>query len=236
MRRSPFLWILLCIIGVAMALLLLRDRAPLGSDLDGGRIAQLVVLGIILVVALFGAIGRGALGQSLRYAVIWGLVIAVLLVGWTFRSELEWVVQRVQGELFPGTAVVATDPATGKEQVVVSRQRGGHFVLVATLNTAPIEMMVDTGASVVTLTPGDARLAGIETRNLVYRVSVQTANGSALAAPVILDSITIGSIERRRVAALVTQEGMLETSLLGLNFLSSLSSYTFAGGQLLLSP
>ncbi len=235
MRRSPFLWILLCIIGIAMVLLLFRDRMPPGTELDGGRIAQLIVLGVILVVALFSVIGRGALGQSLRYALIWGLVIAVLLVGWTFRSELDWVVQRVSGELFPGTAVVTTG-ADGAEQVIVSRQRGGHFVLVATLNTAPIEMMVDTGASVVTLTPGDARLAGIDTRALVYRVSVQTANGSALAAPVILDTISVGSIERRRVAALVTQEGMLETSLLGLNFLSSLSSYTFAGGRLMLSP
>ena len=49
-------------------------------------------------------------------------------------------------------------------------------------------------------------------------------------------ALTIGPIEQRRVLALVTEEGALDTSLLGLNFLSALSSYTVSGNQMILTP
>jgi aspartyl protease family protein len=65
---------------------------------------------------------------------------------------------------------------------------------------------------------------------------VQTANGATLAAAVVIDRLAIGSIERRRVAALVAQPGMLDQSLLGLNFLNSLQSFTVSGRQMILTP
>lgn len=235
MARSPFVWLLLIVVGLTAALLLLRPTGGAGIDINGGHIAQAVALVLVLGFLLSGMVGRARFGGAARYALAWGVIFLVAIVGYTYWDDLASVARRVAAEVVPGQPVtVETGGKSG--EVIINRFRGGHFVVVATVNQAPIEMMVDTGASVITLTPEDARLAGIPTRDLAYRVQVQTANGTALAAAVILDRLAIGSIERRRVSALVAQPGMLDTSLLGLNFLNSLESYTVSGRRMILTP
>ncbi|MNL56771.1 hypothetical protein D3C87_1802890 [compost metagenome] len=59
-----------------------------------------------------------------------------------------------------------------------------------------------------------------------------TANGPAMAAPVRLDEIAIGPISRRNVRAMVAQDGMLDESLLGMSFLSTLSSLNMQTDEL----
>ncbi|MGA7265289.1 MAG: aspartyl protease family protein, partial [Stellaceae bacterium] len=43
--------------------------------------------------------------------------------------------------------------------IVYTANERGHVVLDAAVNGAPVRMLVDTGASLVTLTPADARAA-----------------------------------------------------------------------------
>ncbi len=234
-RTSPFIWLVLGILGVALVLLLRRHESGSIADLANNRFAQAAGLVALLVFVSVGVIGRGSFGRTIRYALIWGLILVVILVGYTYRTELEIVAQRVMAEVFPGQPAIQTDEKG--DRVVINRgPRSTHFSVVVEVNNAPIEMVVDTGASVVTLTVEDARLAGIVTRRLRYVVTVSTANGIARAAPVTLDRLAIGPIEQRRVVALVAEEGMLETSLLGLNFLNSLSSFTISGNQMTLTP
>lgn len=234
-RSSPFLWAVLGIFGLALALLLLRGNGG-GADAPGdNRLPQAILLFGILVFIAAGIVGRGSFGRTARYALIWCVIVVVALVGYTYREELDTVLQRVKAEFFPGDAA-DRQQVEGGAVVIAQEPRSNHFIALALVNNAPIEMLVDTGASVITLTPEDARLAGLLTRRLQYVVEVATANGTAYAAPVVLDRIVIGPIEQRRVSALVAEEGALETSLLGLNFLQQLSSFTFAGGQLILTP
>ncbi len=56
-----------------------------------------------------------------------------------------------------------------------------------------------------------------------------------MAAPVTLDSVRVGSIERRRVPAVVTQGDGIGVNLLGMSFLGTLSSLDFRGERLVLS-
>jgi len=55
-------------------------------------------------------------------------------------------------------------------------------------------MLVDTGASLVTLTPADARAAGINPAGLVFSTHANTANGAVRMAPVTLREVRIGQL------------------------------------------
>src|SRR5262249_2097643 len=95
----------------------------------------------------------------------------------------------------PQTAVAAaTRTAAGpvSNTIVFAGNELGHVVLDAAVNGAPVRMLVDTGASLVTLTPEDARVAGIDVGHLAYNARVSTANGFARMAPMRLREIRIG--------------------------------------------
>jgi aspartyl protease family protein len=106
----------------------------------------------------------------------------------------------------------------------------GHVVVEAAVNAAPMRLLVDTGASLVTLTPADARAAGISPGELVFNHRVSTANGSARMAPVTLREIRIGQLSVYDVPAAVLEN--LNISLLGMSFLSRLQSYEMRDGKL----
>ena len=54
------------------------------------------------------------------------------------------------------------------------------------------------------------------------------------AARATAEEIRIGNILRRRQTILVAQDGMLDRSLLGMSFLSSLSGYDVRGDRMVL--
>jgi aspartyl protease family protein len=113
--------------------------------------------------------------------------------------------------------------------VYVANQRG-HVILDAAVNGAPVRMLVDTGASLVTLTPQDARAAGIAPSELVYNARVNTANGAARMAPVTLREIRIDQLSIYDVPAAVLEN--LNISLLGMSFLARLQGYEMRDGKL----
>jgi aspartyl protease family protein len=91
-------------------------------------------------------------------------------------------------------------------------------------------MLVDTGASLVTLTPRDARAAGISPRELIYNRRVSTANGTGRMAPVTLREIRIDQLSIYDVPAAVIEN--LGISLLGMSFLGQLQGYEMHDGKL----
>jgi aspartyl protease family protein len=95
-------------------------------------------------------------------------------------------------------------------------------------------MLVDTGATRVSLSRKDAETLGlkVEPKDYVHRVS--TANGVTTAAPVRLDEVEIGGVGLRNVDALVTQAGASEVSLLGMSFLGWPAGFEVAKGNLVL--
>ena len=94
--------------------------------------------------------------------------------------------------------------------------------------------MIDTGASGIVLNAFDAASIGINTSDLSFIVPVSTANGNAMAAPVTLDQIVIGGIVRKNLRALVAQQGKLDQSLLGMDYLNTLSSFTVKQDDMIL--
>ena len=47
------------------------------------------------------------------------------------------------------------------DQLVLQATRNGHFTLEASVDGTPIEFMVDTGASIIVLSPADAQLGAL---------------------------------------------------------------------------
>jgi len=117
--------------------------------------------------------------------------------------------------------------------IVYTANQQGHVVIDTAVNGSPVRMLVDTGASLVTLTPADARAAGINTAGLVFNAHANTANGSARMAPVTLREVRIGQLSIYDVAAAVLEN--LNVSLLGMSFLSRLQGYEMRDGKLTIS-
>ena len=114
--------------------------------------------------------------------------------------------------------------------IVYTANEQGHVVLDAAVNGVPVRMLVDTGASLVTLTPADARAAGIDPARLAFNGHVQTANGTVRMAPVTLREIRLGQLSIYDVPASVLEN--LNVSLLGMTFLSRLQGYEMRDGKL----
>lgn len=124
---------------------------------------------------------------------------------------------------------LATDALAGSAEL--ARGADGHWRAEARVNGRKVDVLVDTGATLVALTQEDARAAGIDTRNLRYSERVRTASGTARAATVTLERIQIGNVRVRDVEAMVIERG-LSVSLLGMSFLSRLDRFDVRGQTL----
>lgn len=216
------------VVAIGLALIVSSDVGSLVglTQTQLGQLIPVVVILVVLSASLFSR--RYKFGEIVSNLVVWVGIVGVLLVGYTYRDDLTGVASRVFGELLPGQAVV--DPATS----TVSFRSGlnGHFQINALVDGTEIRTVFDTGASAVVLTNADARKVGIDTANLQYNVAVSTANGTGRAAQVTLSRLEVGTIERRKVRAFVAEAGALDTSLLGMSFLGTLSRYAVSGSSL----
>jgi aspartyl protease family protein len=228
--RQRLLWLLLLGLVVAIVVLIARHGAgtvgPLTTD-EFGSLAYKVAILVFLAAALFG-IFRDRLTEAIMGALLWAIIGIVLVIGYSYRYEVNQVADRVMAELMPGHVISHGRTAE------VARTGSGDFAISAQINGVRVHMVVDTGATSVVLTAEDAKAAGLPLALLNYTVSVETANGRARAAPVTLDRVAMGELVERSVEALVVQPGQLRTSLLGMSFLNRLQSWQVNGDRLTL--
>ena len=214
---------------VGLALLINADAGSL-VGLTQGQTGQLVPLVVILVAIVAGGLfaRRRSASELLGNVALWVGIFGVAITGYAFRDDLSGVAARVFGELMPGVAVVDEERGTA----TFSAGRDGHFRVNAEINGARIVTIFDTGASVVVLTTADARSAGIDVDRLRFEVPVSTANGTGRAAMAWLDTVVVGGIRRNNVRAFVAERGALDTSLLGMSFLETLTRYSVSSSSL----
>ena len=122
----------------------------------------------------------------------------------------------------------------GRRTVELTAQRNGHFFADAEINGRGVNVMVDTGASMVALTYEDARTAGVLPRDSDFTQRANTANGVAKFAPIVIDRLSIGSVEVRNVEAAVMEEGKLNNTLLGMSFINKLNRFDMRSGRLVI--
>lgn len=111
----------------------------------------------------------------------------------------------------------------------------GHYWADALIEGRAVRVMVDTGASVVTLTRNDAARLGLKLDSEDFTGTVITASGPVRAAPVELEAIAVAGARVERVEAMVVERG-LPHSLLGMSYLGRLSAFTATPASLTLRP
>jgi len=165
------------------------------------------------------------IGWALRWAFLY-CGIALLCIGGVKLGPV--LLQDRVATPEAAARIAETTPAFNT--LVYPANEQGHVILDAAVNGASVRLLVDTGASLVTLTPADARAAGITPGELVFNHRVSTANGSARMAPVTLREIRIGQFSIYDVPAAVLEN--LNISLLGMSFLGRLQDYEMRDGKL----
>lgn len=226
-RLLPWLGLAL---GLALLVVLARRSEGLTGPLSTSELAS-VAYQVGIVVLIGGAvvtIFRQNFTQALAGAVFWVAIAFVLVLAYTYRFELSRIGDRVLVELVPGRT------ATHGRSVELARANTGEFRVGTEVNGVSIAMVLDTGASSVVLTHDAAKKAGLPLELLKYTVSVETANGHTLAAPVTLDRVAVGGIVEHQVSALIAQPGQLRLSLLGMSFLNRLQSWEVRGSSVLM--
>lgn len=132
------------------------------------------------------------------------------------------------------TAGGAVDAAFGGYTIELPVRADGHYHADADINGRTVEVLVDTGASMVALTAEDAEAAGVFVTDKDFTRKIQTANGTAKAAPVVLDRVSIGDITVRDVRGVVLEPGTMTVSLLGMSFLNEIDRVDIRSGILIL--
>lgn len=103
-------------------------------------------------------------------------------------------------------------------KVVLHAVSNGHFKAPGQINGRTVNFMVDTGASVVSLSVADAEAIGLRYQ-AGQQVQVNTANGVSVGWRTRLDRVRLGSVDVYDVDALVTPAPM-PFVLLGNSFLT----------------
>jgi aspartyl protease family protein len=116
------------------------------------------------------------------------------------------------------------DPTTrladnGVAEVVLKRNRAGHYVTDGYINGVAVTFLLDTGATGVALSSDVARATGAVPGKAIM---TRTANGNAKGYRTTLKSVRVGNIEQNRVPATISPGLTTREVLLGMSFLKHL--------------
>lgn len=190
---------------------------------DFGRLIYLVLLGAV-VASWFFVQNRQSMGKTLQQIALWGLIF----VGFVAAYGL-W--DNIQDDHAIQTSISNADA----QQITLQRQGDGHFYATLSIAGAPIDFLVDTGATDVVLTPKDAAAIGIDINNLKYLGTASTANGTVKTAFISLEDIDFEGLKTDRLPAYVNS-GELNISLLGMGYLDQMQRIEIVGNKMILTP
>jgi len=110
-------------------------------------------------------------------------------------------------------------PGMAAPAMVFYADPAGHYVVPGEINGVPTRMMIDTGATKVSIPGYEAKRMGIDYRLKGTRAFVQTAGGTQETWMVKIDKLKVGETEVNNIEAMVIEAG-LPIVLLGNNFLN----------------
>ncbi len=186
--------------------------------------------GLYLLMAIMLVAGslmsrRERTARLLVMALAWSAIFAGGFVLFTFRDNLGWVAQRLRSE-------ATGAPVVEGAEIRIPMAIDGHFWVEGAINGVPVKFLVDSGATMTTIGPGEARRASValSARDQLVR----TGNGIIRVSSGRAQSLAVGPIQRSDIALHVADTDGL--NVLGMNFLSSLDRWGVEGRWLILKP
>ena len=121
--------------------------------------------------------------------------------------------------------------ADGQTQIVLQRNRYGHYVATGNINGQAVEFLLDTGATSISVTKNIAKRLDL---NSGSPIPVHTANGTIIVYKTRLDSVSIGDIHLYDIDANINPHMQGESILLGMSFLKHVN-FTQSGKELIIT-
>jgi aspartyl protease family protein len=183
----------------------------------------LVLLLVLVGSSLIGM--RLPLGKVIKMVLAWVAIFGAGFILFSFRGEFSALGSRLSSE------AMGTPIAQGGEYRI-PMAADGHFWVDASINGHQAHFLVDSGATVTTVSRDTAGKAGLETGMRV--AMVETANGTVEMKMASADKFEVGPIARSDFTVQVNDRD--SSNVLGMNFLSKLRSWRVERNYLVLQP
>ena len=144
------------------------------SPEDGSSLIWGVTMAVLLIGSL--AARRLPLGQTLKMMLAWIAIFAGLFAVFSFRNEFGMIWDRVKADI-SGTA----NQQMAGNALKLTRGDDGHFQVQARVNGKAVNFLVDSGASVTSMSTEAADAVGLEYDRGSIPVLLETANGQTTA-------------------------------------------------------
>jgi len=131
---------------------------------------------------------------------------------------LAWPSNRSAAPVAPAVTATAADEP---RETVLERSEGGHFYANVEVNGQLVRFLVDTGASGVALTEGDAERIGLDFDRRAYEQVGMGASGPVRGKFVTLDKVSLDGKAAHAVEGAILEGS--DISLLGQDYLGRFS-------------
>ena len=189
---------------------------------------QLALFALVAAVGLTLLFRIPYVGPALRAGGSVGVLALCLFV----------VAQQVpyQPWLAPALARVGLDgQEVSGEEVRIRMSPDGHFWAQVSLNGEETRMLIDSGATLTTLSAETARRAGISPDVSLAPIVARTANGVVQARPARVETFALGPISASDLKVAISPS-LGPVDVLGMNFLVRLASWRVEGQTMVLTP
>jgi aspartyl protease family protein len=200
------------------------------EGVSGGdqALAFIYLLGCLILVMSGFAVRRAPIGKTIKMALAWVLIFAAGFAIFALRNDFAALGRRIAAAAWGG----GTQEATPAGELRIAMAEDGHFWVNGEINGQEVRFLVDSGATVTTISRETADRAGIQSSG--GAVMTETANGNVLVDRGRAERVKLGPIERSDIGVAIARGETI--NVIGMNLLSTLSRWSVENRTLVLRP
>lgn len=153
-----------------------------------------------------------------------GMMVAAMIIGLGLLTQMFQGVLDTQYN--PNQTVHTSQTSSDFIEIILKRNRSGHYVTTGLINGSKTVFLLDTGATFVAIPEVQARKLGLKKGQTIH---LSTANGRSTGYQTNINQLSIGDIHLYDIKAVITPN--LEEILLGMSVLKQFE-FTQRGDEL----